>query len=180
VAKYQFLGRNNMGYNTGPGKKETYAYEEVRGMIESCIMDRAKYLAAFYKAMPRDEFDKWAKKALWGYGERKVPRTKGEHGKVKTFSDIMLAINGVNNTCAGTNTVELINEEKAVVHFNHKCAMVQGWEDMGLAKDEVKYLCDIACYGDYAHADGLGLKCSFPYTSADGAHESCELVVEKK
>ena len=49
-------------------KKDTYTYEEVRSRIEAAMEDRARYLGFFYKVMPRDMFDKYAKKALYAYG----------------------------------------------------------------------------------------------------------------
>ena len=53
-------------------KKDTYTYEEVRPLIEAAMEDRARYLGFFYKVMPRDLFDKYAKKALYAYGEYKA------------------------------------------------------------------------------------------------------------
>ena len=38
-------------------------------MIEAALEDRARYLGFFYKVMPRDLFDKYAKKAMYAYGE---------------------------------------------------------------------------------------------------------------
>lgn len=60
-------------------KKDTYTYEEVRPMIEAALEDRARYLGFFYKVMPRDLFDKYAKKAMYAYGEYKGQR----HGSRK-------------------------------------------------------------------------------------------------
>ena len=53
-------------------KKDNYTYEEVRKMIESALEDRARYLGFFYKVMPRELFDLYAKKALYAYGEHKA------------------------------------------------------------------------------------------------------------
>ena len=42
-------------------KKDTYTYEEVRPLIEAAMEDRARYLGFFYKVMPKELFDKYAK-----------------------------------------------------------------------------------------------------------------------
>ncbi len=164
--------------------KENYAFDEVRPLFVAAIKDRARYLAFFYKVMPRDLFDKYAKEAMFEYGKYKnVMRLyKGENGDVKDFAKFMIsdAIANVAATCDGDHYAVETGDDKCVVRFAGKCALVEGWEDMGLTPEEVEYLCEIACYGDYGYTDVLDLKGSFNCTSAQPGCEYCEFVIEKK
>lgn len=166
----------------GRGKKATYSYEEVRPLFENAVKDRARYLGAFYKVMPRELFDEYAKKALWEYGCTKAKLNIGDvkYGDVKGYGRFLENCTSVANTCADKNTVIEESDEKSVVTMEGKCALVQGWEDMGLAPEEVDYLCKIACYGDYGHTDALGLKGVFNYTSSEPDHDYCLFTITKK
>ena len=67
-------------------KKDIYTYAEVREMMESAMMDRARYLGYFYKVMPRDLFDGYAQKALFAYGEGKA-QNKFFEGREKSHPE---------------------------------------------------------------------------------------------
>ena len=60
-----------------------------------------------------------------------------------------------------------------------KCALVQGWEKMGFSPEEVEYLCDIASYGDYGHANALELQGTWLCTSAQKGCDYCDFKIEK-
>ena len=97
-------------------KKDTYTYEEVRPLIEAAIEDRARYLGFFYKVMPKDLFDKYAKKALYAYGEYKALGLgfgKGNEGNPEGLADFLVGANGVANTLAVGNQVLERDEECA-------------------------------------------------------------------
>ena len=77
-------------------KKDTYTYDEVRQMLESAMMDRARYMGFFYKVMPRDLFDEYGKKALFAYGQFKAknPFFDGKPtGDPKVMSDFLVSTN---------------------------------------------------------------------------------------
>ena len=50
---------------------------------------------------------------------------------------------------------------------------------MGLEPEEVEYLCDIASYGDYGHANALDLQGTWLCTSAKKGCEYCDFKIEK-
>lgn len=162
-------------------KKDTYTYEEVRPIIEAALEDRARYLAFFYKVMPRELFDMYAKKALYAYGEYKalgLGAGKGHEGDPKGLADFLVSCNGVGNTLAVGNQVLEETADSATVRMEGKCALVQGWEKMGLSPEEVEYLCDIASYGDYGHANALNLTGTWVCTSAQKGCDYCDFKIE--
>lgn len=164
------------------GKKDTYTYEEVRPLIESAMEDRARYLGFFYKVMPRDMFDKYAKKALYAYGEYKangLGAGKGHEGNPQGLADFLVSCNGVANTLAVGNHISDQDEGYTTVRMEGKCALVQGWEKMGLSAEEVDYLCEIASYGDYGHANALDLQGEWLCTSAKKGCDYCDFKIEK-
>ena len=163
-------------------KKDTYTYEEVRQLVEAALEDRARYLAFFYKVMPRDLFDKYAKKALYAYGEYKalgLGAGQGHEGDPAGLAEFLVGCNGVANTLAVGNKVEYSDEESTTVRMEGKCALVQGWEKMGLSPEEVTYLCDIASYGDFGHANALELTGTWVCTSAQPGCDYCDFKIEK-
>lgn len=163
-------------------KKDTYTYEEVRCMIEAAIEDRARYLGFFYKVMPREIFDKYGKKALYAYGEYKalgMGAGAGNEGNPKGLADFLISCNSVANTLAVGNEIVEANDEFTTVRMEGKCALVQGWEKMGLSAEEVEYLCDIASYGDFGHANALELQGEWLCTSAQKGCGYCDFKIEK-
>lgn len=169
------------GYYSSP-KKETYTYEELRPMFERCIMDRATYLGFFYKVMPRELFDLYGKKALWELGKfrHEVRGWCPRKNDIECFGDYLVEGFDVNNTLDDHNEYVELTDDHATIHMLGKCALVKGWEEMGLSPEEVAYLCEIACYGDYGHTDVCGLKGTFTCTSAQPGKEYCEFIIEKK
>lgn len=166
-------------------KHDVYTYEEVRPMFEAAIRDRGRLFGFFYKVMPKDLFDKYAKEAWYEYGRFKSKMGtlyKGENGDVEEFADFM--ISEANFGVAGTSDGEAWRIERgtdrSVVAFGGKCQLVAAWEQMGLSEEEVMYLCEVACYGDAGYTEELDLKGYFNFTSADPKHDYCEFVIEKK
>lgn len=79
-------------------KKDTYTYEEVRPLIEAAMEDRARYLGFFYKVMPKELFDKYAKKALYAYGEYKALGLKagaGREGDPQGLAEFLVGCNKI-------------------------------------------------------------------------------------
>lgn len=85
----------------------------------------------------------------------------------------------VANTLAVGNHVCEKTDEFTTVRMEGKCALVQGWEKMGLSPEEVEYLCDIASYGDYGHANALDLQGTWLCTSAQKGCDYCDFKIEK-
>lgn len=162
-------------------KKDTYTYEEVRPMIEAALEDRARYLGFFYKVMPRELFDLYAKKALYAYGEYKAAMGcgAGSDGDPKGMAAFLVSCNSVANTLAVGNCISQEDDESSTVRMEGKCALVQGWEKMGLSPEEVQYMCEIASYGDYGHANALGLTGTWLCTSAQKDCDYCDFKIEK-
>ena len=163
-------------------KKDTYTYAEVREMIEGAMMDRARYLGFFYKVMPRELFDEYGKKALFAYGEFKAENKffEGrEKGDVSAMADFLESTNGVSATPSiGIYCMEK-DENKAILNMDGKCALVQGWESMGLSPEEVDYLCLIASYGDFGQCHALGLEGKWLKTSTKPGCDNCVFEVCK-
>ena len=161
-------------------KKDIYTYEEIRPLIEAALEDRARYLAFFYKVMPRELFDLYAKRALYAYGEYKAKGLgagAGHEGDPQGLADFLVSCNGVANTLAVGNKVCDKTEEYTTVRMEGKCALVQGWEKMGLSPEEVEYLCEIASYGDYGHAEALNLNGEWLCTSAQKNCDFCDFKI---
>ena len=119
-------------------KKETYTYEEVRAMVEAAMEDRARYLGYFYKVMPRDLFDKYAKKALSPTASSRPTALAQERATRETpraWPISWWAANGVANTLAVGNKIQESADEHVTVRMEGKCALVQGWERMGLSPE---------------------------------------------
>ena len=162
-------------------KKDTYTYDEVRTMVEAALEDRARYLAFFYKVMPRELFDRYAKKALYAYGEYKangLGAGKGNEGNPDGLAAFLVGCNSAANTLAIGNKIQEKTDDHVTVRMEGKCALVQGWEKMGLTPEEVSYLCDIASYGDFGHANALELTGTWLCTSAQPGCEYCDFKIE--
>lgn len=164
-------------------KKETYTFEEVRGMIEGAISARAATLACFYKVMPKDLFDQYGKLALTELGKY---RAQNKYFAVREKGDVSSMVDFLEQCCNdvsatvddGIYSVEQ-DEEHALVNMDGKCALVKGWEDFGLSPEEVDYLCQIQGYGDYGQCEALGLKGEWMKTSARQGCSNCVLKITK-
>ncbi|MEG0913688.1 MAG: hypothetical protein RSD35_09395 [Oscillospiraceae bacterium] len=165
--------------NYGPGKKATYTYEEVREYAVAAMKDRAKTLGAFYQVMPRELFHEYATKAMFAYGAAKGDRIPTKNSP-KAFSEFLVSCNSVANTCADKNSLISCTDDEAVVRFDGVCALVEGWQEMGITADEVKYLCEVQSYGDYGHTDSVGCKGEFLCNSATPGCDHCEFKITKK
>ena len=165
-------------------KHEVYSYNEVRPMFEAALKDRGRLFGFFYKVMPKDLFDKYAREAWFEYGKFKkdMKLYKGEDGDVQAFAEHMIRPEAfsVSGTSDGEGWWIKRDPKQSIVGFGGKCQLVAAWEQMGLSPEEVKYLCEVACEGDAGLSEALGLKGYFNFTSADPEKDYCEFVVEKK
>ncbi|MCQ4865312.1 hypothetical protein [Pseudoflavonifractor phocaeensis] len=164
-------------------KKETYTYAEVREMLEHALMERAATVGFFYKTMPRELFDLYAKKALYALGRY---RAQNKYFETREKGDVMAMVdfldnfgNGVSSTVDDGNYCVEHDEEHAIVNMDGKCALVLGWERMGLSPEEVDYLCQITGYGDFGQCEGLGLRGEWLQTSAQPGCANCVLKITK-
>lgn len=164
-------------------KKDTYTYDEVRAMLEHAMMERAAVLGFFYKVMPKEVFEPYAKKAMYALGRYRAlnpyfeTREKGDVMAMVDFLDIYG--NGVSSTVDDGNYCVEHDEEHAIVNMDGKCALVKSWERMGMSPEEVDYLCQITGYGDFGQCEGLGLKGEWLQTSAQPGCENCILKITK-
>ena len=161
-------------------KKDTYTYEEVRPLVEAALEDRARNLAFFYKVMPKELFDLYAKKALYAYGAWKATgmgKGAGSEGNPAGLAQFLCSCNGVANTLAVGNRIVEQTEDTATVRMEGKCALVQGWENMGLTPEEVAYMCEIASYGDFGHSEALNLNGEWLCTSAQPGCDYCDFKI---
>lgn len=163
-------------------KKETYTYEEVRVMLEHAMMERAAAVGFFYTVMPRELFDQYGKKALYALGQYRAQNKyfdTREKGDVMSMVDFLATCNGVSSTVDDGNYCVEHDKEHAVVNMDGKCALVKGWERMGLSAEEVDYLCQITGYGDYGQCESLGLRGEWLQTSAQPGCANCVLKITK-
>ena len=157
-------------------KKEFYTREEARSMLVEAIKNRGRYLACFYKHMPKELFDQVAKKALYEYGLSKTPSKKG---------DVVAMVEILNEAChtpgstVGYATIEQLSDQRAVMTFHDGCVLLDAWREMGLSDRECEYLCDVACYGDYGYANAHELKSKFLHTMAHKGKDTCKYQIEK-
>ena len=162
-------------------KERLFTYQEVRAMTEAALKERARYIGCFYKVMPKEMFDQYAREAMKEYGIFRVTmgQYKGEPGDHAAFAQ-MLAANVVNNTNSDIHFIAKADEEQTVVRLTGKCGLVERWIDMGFTPEEVDYLCEVVCEADYAYTDRLGLNARFVCTNAQPDSHCCDMVVKKK
>ena len=84
--------------------------------------------------MPRALFDKYAKKALYAYGEYKalgMGAGQGHEGDPAGLADFLVSCNSVANTLAVGNHVCEKTDEFTTVRMKGKCALVSGLGEDG-------------------------------------------------
>ncbi|XCP84942.1 L-2-amino-thiazoline-4-carboxylic acid hydrolase [Roseburia hominis] len=168
--------------NSGFDNK-SYNGEYVMRAVDRAVHERARYLVCFYdtlvEEMGKEKATEICNRALWSYGKLKPDLTDGHPGDVRPFAEA--ATLGIEYYCQEHmhNTLEFLTEDKAIVHLQGRCALVDAWRELGLSTEKCKELCEIACHGDYAHMDTMGLKCTFSTTFANG-DDHCEVIIEKK
>ena len=164
-------------------KKDTYSYGEVRAMLEHAMMERAAVLGFFYRVMPREVFEPYAKRAMYALGQYRAQNPyfqTREPGDVMSMVDFLdIYGNGVSSTVDDGNYCVEHDGEHAVVNMDGKCALVQSWERMGMSPEEVDYLCQITGYGDFGQCESLGLRGEWLQTSAQPGCENCVLKITK-
>ena len=69
------------------------------------------------------------------------------------------------------------DENKAVIQMK-RCPLVDKWKEMGLSRDKIKTLCDLAYRVDFGKIESLGYKMRFDKRLSDN-DDSCMLVIEK-
>lgn len=160
-------------------KKETYTYEEARKIVENAIMERARTIGFFYKVMPRELFDLYGKKALYELGQF---RAKNAYFNDREKGDFMAMVdylfdcgNGLCSTVDDGNYCVEKTDEYAIVNMDGVCALVAGWQSLGLSPEEVDYLCQITGYGDFGQCEALGIKGEWLQTSAQPGCDRCVL-----
>lgn len=159
-------------------QEKVYTFEEIRPVVLKCIRERAKYLGMFYKHMPRDLFDKYAKLALYDYGAIRDVKTEAKGiGIIEDF--LKSAFQSIGSTI-GYGTIESKTENEIVFGMYGGCALVDGWREMGLNDEDVDYLCKIACYGDKGQCESLGLEGYFTCTMTDSGCDCCKMVVRTR
>lgn len=159
-------------------RKSKFTFDEAREIMMGQMNDRARYAGFMYKELGKEEFDKMGEVCFHDYGLNRTTNIPGKRGEPRTMADWITDNNGVGSACEW-NELTYEDQDKCIVRFHGKCALVKGWEDMGLSREEVIHMCDVICYGDYGVAEGLGVKCFYNYTNADGVHDGCELVIER-
>ena len=168
-----------MAWKTWDGMKDhMFTYDELRPCVASALQDRARYLGFMYRTLPKDVFEKVARKALFQHGYTKGPNIPGERGVPSTLGDKLVYSTVIANSC-DYNEYIVNDGEKCVVQFQGPCNLCEGWAKMGFSPEEVKYLCDVACSGDHGMAAALGLKVHFTRRFSDGNGANCEIVIEK-
>ena len=163
-------------------KKDTYTYEEVRPLIEAAMEDRARYLGFFYKVMPRDLFDKYAKKALYAYGEYKalgMGAGKGHEAILRVWPTSWSPATALPTPWLWATRSSRRPTSTPPSAWRASAPSVQGWEKMGLSPEEVEYLCDIASYGGLRPCNALDLQGTWLCTSAQKGCDYCDFKIEK-
>ena len=157
-----------------------YTKQELWTLMESALQERARYLGLFFKHMSREDFDNYISKALFEYGELKRANTDGPYGEISTMVDALTQFDPI-SSCIDCSKVVEQSEDRAVLHMTGDCVLVKVWkEEMGFTDEEVAHICDVACNGDFGHADSLGLSLTFTHTMAHAGKPNCEAVITKK
>lgn len=134
------------------------ARKEMIEKIRAAIKDRAVWFALLYRsfqeALPQEEVERLARKAVREFGRLKAlrdpvdfsPRAWVERHVEKGSSLVF------------DSDVEAL-EGKAVQKMKH-CPLVEAWREMGCSEEEIRLFCDIAMEGDRgrAEAHGIGMK----------------------
>ena len=152
------------------GQKPTFSYEG--NMSASVLTNRME-------VMNTSEYRDWLTNNGFSSQANGLGAGKGHEGDPQGLADFLVGCNGVANTLAVGNKIQESTDEYVTVRMEGKCALVQGWEKMGLSPEEVEYLCDIASYGDYGHANALDLQGTWECTSAQKNCDYCDFKIEK-
>ena len=76
----------------------------------------------------------------------------------------------------GHEVVE-VQEDHTLLRLNH-CPLVEAWEEMGLAPEQKKLMCDMAYQVDFGKFEAAGFKLEFNCRIAEGG-ATCDLHVKK-
>jgi len=154
--------------------EKKYTQEELTNAFRSAIEDRAKWFYLLSKYTP-EGFDEIAEKAITEFGVAKG-KALGECKTAKDFANGILS--GHPREAFAMEPVKL-DEDESVIRF-HYCALVEAWKKLGCSPEEIKHLCDLACFGD------MGMISVFPQLDLEfkklisRGDEVCEMVITKK
>jgi len=134
------------------GKQRQEMIDKVRAAIE----DRATWFALLYKkfkeALPEDEVEKLARKAIYEFGRLKAEKDPEDFSP----KDWVQRHVEKGSALIFDSDVE-VNEESAVQKMKY-CALIEAWKKMGCGREEIDLFCDIAMEGDRGRADAHGVR----------------------
>ncbi len=144
--------------------------------VRAAIKDRALYLAFLYRsfseAMPAEEAEKLARKAIFDYGRYKGAMDSGK-ATPESWVDHHMA--------KGSGAVfesRVAKEEGYCLQEMTFCPLMEAWRELGCSAEEMDLLCDIAMEVDRGSAAAHGLTVEMPMRIGKGdAH--CRLVIRK-
>jgi hypothetical protein len=118
--------------------------------IREAIKDRALYLALLFRnfsqALPADQAEKLARKAIFEYGTLRGMKDSGKMTPEKWVDSHVLK---------GSAAVFESRIIRAPDHCEQQmtfCPLVEAWQELGCSREEMNLLCDIAMEGDRGRA----------------------------
>lgn len=157
------------------------------------VRDAHKKRAEFYYRMfceMRDEFGEEKALDVMSRACRKIGNRQGEEDygpkmKDKTpaaFCDCFCGKGGVGVKLFEIEAGPVAEEDGEDVAYAHlgRCALVEGWQAMGVPDADIAKLCGAAREVDYGKLDPLGLEGEFPELLSEGGEKCCFRIRRKK
>ena len=143
--------------------------------IRAAIKDRAIWFALLYKtfksALPEDQVQKLARKAIFEFGLMKAKKDPED------FSPQAWVQKHVDKGSFEVFDSDIEIHEAYAVQQMKYCPLVEAWKEMGCSAQEIDLFCDIAMEGDRGRAAGHGVKMELDQTIGKG-DAFCRLVIK--
>lgn len=164
--------------------KKKYSIEEVVEFVNGAIGERAAVYYYLYKVLKEKSLDARPimEEIVNRYGESSLDNIEEVTGKINNYQDFMKIYtkyyDDATNSVFGIEIIKSDENESIVQHKS--CPLVAKWREMGISKEEIKELCDIANVVDFCTVEHFGcVNLKFNKLIGHG-DECCELVYSKK
>ena len=151
------------------------AKKEMIGKIRAAVKDRATWFALLYNtfkdALPEEEVQKLARKAIFEFGLMKARKDPAD------FSPQAWVQKHVDKGSFEVFDSDIEIQEDYALQQMKFCPLVEAWKEMGCSAEEIDLFCDIAMEGDRGRAAGHGVKMELKQTIGKG-DDCCRLVIK--
>ncbi len=151
--------------------------EEMIAKVRAAVKDRATWFAllyrAFKEALPEEEVQRLARKAIFEFGLLKAKQDPPE------FTPQAWVERHVQKGSFLVFDSDIETHEDHAVQQMKFCPLVEAWREMGCTPEEIALFCDIAMEGDRGRAHGHGVEMELAQTIGKG-DACCRLVIRNR